>query len=142
MGTRGRMSAAAHSIVAGNFGERPDPAEELTEEQAAIWKETVASEAADFFKTAAQRSILKDYCRHTATARLLSDQVNVFDPAWLADEEGIKRYHLLLKMRDLETRAAVSMATKLRLTSQSRYTPHGAQSAANHAPPVVKPWKL
>jgi hypothetical protein len=39
----------------------------------------------------------------------------------------------LLKMRDMETRAATMLATKLRLTNQARYTPMAAASANNNA---------
>ena len=41
----------------------------------------------------------------------------------MADREGLQRYHALLKMRELETRGAAHLATKFRLTNQSRFRP-------------------
>lgn len=141
MATRGRKSAAALSVVAGNFGSRPDPLAELTAEQAAIWRETVSSEAADFFGTAALRSMLADYCRHRASAAVVSEVIDTFKPEWLKAAEGAKRYYGLLKMREAETRAAASLATKLRLTNQSRYTPQAAATASKHAARGMRPWE-
>lgn len=142
MATRGRKSAAALSVVAGNFGGRPEPPPELTAEQAAIWRETVSSEAADFFSTAALRSMLSDYCRHRASAAVVSEIIDTFKPEWLKASEGARRYYGLLKMRESETRAAASLATKLRLTNQSRYTPQAAATASKHAARGAKPWEM
>ena len=143
MATRGRKSGAALSVVvAGNFGGRPEPSSELTAEQASIWRETVASEAAEFFGTAALRSMLADYCRHRASAAVVSEIIDTFKPDWLKAAEGAKRYYGLLKMREAETRAAASLATKLRLTNQSRYTPQAAATATKHAARGLKPWEL
>lgn len=142
MATRGRKSVAALSVVvAGNFGGRPEPSSELTAEQAAIWRETVASEAAEFFATAALRSMLADYCRHRASAAVVSEIIDTFKPDWLKAAEGAKRYYGLLKMREAETRAAASLATKLRLTNQSRYTPQAAATANKNAARGMRPWE-
>lgn len=144
MGQRGRKSSAAAevSVVSGNFGKRPEPPAELSDAEAAIWRETVASEAADFFGTAALRGMLSDYCRHRASADKVSEVINVFRAEWLKNADGAKRYHGLLKMRDLETRAAADKATKLRLTNQSRYTPQAASTASRGTAKGMKPWEM
>lgn len=129
-------------VVVGNFGKRPEPPKDMSDEEAAIWRETVGSEAVDFFNTAALRSLLSDYCRHRASADKVSEIINVFEADWLKNAEGAKRYHGLLKMRDLETRAAADKATKLRLTNQSRYTPQAASTAARNTAKGPKPWEL
>ena len=143
MATRGRKSSAAlaTNVVEGKFGQRPDAPSELTAEQAAIWRETVASEAAEFFATAALRSMLADYCRHRASAAVVSEVIDTFKPEWLKAAEGAKRYYGLLKMREAETRAAASLATKLRLTNQSRYTPQAAATANKNAARGMRPWE-
>lgn len=141
MAARGRKSAASLSVVAGNFGSRPDPASDLTPEQAEIWRETVSSEAADFFGSAALRSMLADYCRHRVSAKVVSEIIDTFKPEWLKAAEGAKRYYGLLKMRESETRAAASLATKLRLTNQSRYTPQAAATASRNSAKGYKPWE-
>lgn len=141
MAKRGRRSAAEMAVVVtGTFGQRPEPPEDLTEPQAEIWRKTVASEDAAFFNSAALRGLLMDYCRHRDAAESISGIINSFEPAWLKSKEGCQRYHSLLKMRDLETRAAAGMATKLRLTNQSRYVPHVAARVARDAQRGVMPW--
>ena len=144
MATRGRKSAASAevSVIAGSFGQRAEPPSELSQDEAAIWRATVASEASDFFATAALRGMLSDYCRHRASADKISEVINVFKADWLKNDEGAKRYHGLLRMRDLETRAAADKATKLRLTNQSRYTPQAASTAARSVGKGLKPWEV
>jgi hypothetical protein len=141
---RGRVSEAEKSVnvIEGLFGERPQPPEDLNERQIEIWKLIVASEPAEFFSTAATRSMLADLCRHRETADKLSVVIDSFQAEWLKVGEGAKRYAALLKMRDLEIRAAASLATKLRLTNQSRYVQHTAYRAGRDAVKGTKPWEL
>lgn len=142
MGARGRKSAAAEAVViTGAFGLRPEPPEDLTDRQAGIWRETVSSEPADFFNTAALRALLMDYCRHRESAENVSKIINSFQPEWLKSQDGSKRYQALLRMRDMETRAAAQIATKLRLTNQSRYTPQAAATAARNVGRGPRPWE-
>lgn len=141
MGARGRKPAAADGLViVGNFGKRPDPADDLTPRQAEIWRETVSSENIDFFSTAALRALLTDYCRHREASENVSTIINTFEPAWLKSSEGAKRYKDLLKMREMETRAAGLIATRLRLTNQSRYNALSANTAAKRAV-QNRPWE-
>jgi len=139
---RGRKSAAAQAVVIeGGFGSRVEPPAELSDAASEIWRRTVASEAPDFFRTAALQSMLADYCRHCETADVLTSQIDAFEPEWLADEAGLKRYDLLGKMRERESRAAADKATKLRLTNQARYTPRAAEHAARKSSTERKPWE-
>ena len=138
----GRKSAAdLKVVVSGKFSERPGPPSELTESQAKIGQAVVSSEPSDFFQTEALRGILGDYCRHRDSAAQVSEVISTFKPEWLKSEEGAKRYHGLLRMRELETRAALSCATKLRLTNQSRYTPQAANTASKNMATAPKPWE-
>lgn len=142
---RGRKSAASvevENVIVGNFGNRPEPPIELMGDEAKIWRETTASEAADFFNTSALRNLLKDYCRHRAAADKITEVINMFQTDWLKNETGSKRYSQLLKMRDLEARGAADKATKLRLTNQARYTPQAASTASRNAAKGLKPWEL
>jgi len=142
MATRGRKSAAELSVVvSGKFGNRPEPPADLNDEQKAIWRATAASEPIDFFGTEALRNMLGDYCRHRASAAAVSEIINTFQPDWLKNAEGAKRYQQLLRMREMETRAAASLATKLRLTNQARYTPQAAATAAKHTARGAMPWE-
>ena len=140
--TRGRKSAAelAATVVVGTFGQRPEPLDDLTPEQAAIWRKTVASEPPEFFATGTTRSMLGDYCRHRASADMISAVIDSFKPEWLKAADGAKRYEALLRMREAETRGASNMATKLRLTNQSRYVPHTAHRIGRDAA-SQRPWE-
>lgn len=100
------------------------PPEGLTEEQAQVWRTVVESRSADFFSEDAA-PLLEEYCRVVVMCRLLAVEIE----AGIAggDAGALKA---LLDMRDKESRRMASLATKLRLTNQSRYTPQSAATAA------------
>lgn len=142
MGARGAESSASKLVsIAGGLARRPDAPDDLTKAQAAIWDATVASEGPEFFNTAALRELLADYCRHKATGADLSKQVEKYDATAAMDPETAKTFDRITKMRDRETKAAADLATKLRLTNQSRYTPKAAATAAKNASTQRKPWE-
>lgn len=133
----GRKSTASLSVVAGSIDGRPQAPSELTKDQREIWNRVVAAEAADWFKTAAGQQLLAMYCRHVATAAKLE---SIIDDAWKDDDATPAQVDRLLKMRDRETRASVTLATKMRLTNQSRYTAEKAGTAARSVEKERKPW--
>lgn len=145
---RGRPSAedkaaAASKLVVfqgGQFANRPEPTADLNARQQEIWRETVRGEPAEFFATAASRGALADYCGHRDAAERLGVIINEFKAEWLKSSEGSKRYAQLLNMRDKETRAASRLATRLRLTNQSRYRPDVAATASRNARGIM-PWE-
>lgn len=145
MRKRGRVSAAETAVVIeGAFGSRPEPPDDLNERQSEIWRETIASEPPEFFNTATLRGMLSDYCRHRDVAEILSVLIDEFKPEWTESELGMDRYKKLLQMRFQETRAATSLATKLRLTNQSRYQPRTAAGLANREASngnTKRPWE-
>jgi hypothetical protein len=128
-------------VIQGAFGHRVDPAPELNTRQQEIWREIVASEPIEFFETAALRNLLKDLVRHRDAAEKISGVIDSFDGAWLRTEDGAKRYQDLLRMRELEVRAASSLATKLRITNQARYQPKSAATASRNVVKGYKPWE-
>ena len=135
MAKRGRKSAAELSVVAfpGMAGEGPAPPPSLTTAEQAVWTRVVASLPADWFSEASW-PVLEQYCRHVVEARRLSELIHqaTGDP-----ELGIDAYDQLLRMRERETRALVSCATKMRITQQSTRSHRG-----NQAPGAVrKPWE-
>jgi hypothetical protein len=85
--------------------------------------------------------LLELYCRHITNARVLADELANFNRAWIADEEGLKRYDRLLAMAERESRAASSLATRLRITRQA--VEHPATVGRSIAGQVTrKPWEL
>ena len=136
-----RPSAASLSIVPKIDG-RPGAPTDLTEAQAEVWDRTVGNESADTFKTAALQQLLKEYCRHVASAHRLAGMIEAMEaqPAMSADD--LSDYDKLLRMRNNETRAIGDKATKLRLTNQARYTPAAAATASRSAGQEIKPWQM
>jgi hypothetical protein len=134
---RGRKSPEAQAaisivptVIDGGFGvARIEPPSGMPEAQAELWREIVKGEPTDFFNTATLRGILQNLCRHQAVTNEMSELIDEFKPEWLNDAKGLRRYEALLKIREKESRAAAQMATKLRLTNQSRYTNRAAASA-------------
>ena len=85
--------------------------------------------------------LLEQYCRHVVQARIIASELLNFDTAWLADDEGLKRYDKLLGMHEREGRAASSLATRLRITRQAIDQQTVARSKLNE-PKARKPWEL
>ena len=141
MRARGKTPATGE-VIRGRFGGRAPPPPELTERQQKIWAEVVDSEDPNFFATAMLRGLLVDYCRRRDASEGVSQVINAFKPEWLKSGDGAARFAQLLRLRDLETRGVVAIATKLRLTNQSRYTTRAAGSAANNAPKGPRPWEM
>lgn len=130
----GKQSTAALSVVAIGTGKRLAVPDDLTEPQARLWSRMVDSKPADWL-TEDTLPLLKEYVRSSTMCDALELQVQV---AIAAGESGdVKAF---LKMRDVESRRLTTIATKLRLTPQSRYTPQAA-ATANKKQSEVKPWQ-
>ena len=75
--------------------------------------------------------------------RRIAGLVDAFETEWLADPDGLVRYDKLLAMADRESKVIASLATKMRLTPQSRYQPNtAARQVACHQPADrLQPWQ-
>ena len=100
------------------------PPEGMTDEQAVVWRTVVGARSADFFSPDSA-PLLEEYCRVVVMCRLLALQV---EAAIAGGDAG--ELKAILDIRDKESRRMTSIATKLRLTNQSRYTPQSAATAA------------
>jgi hypothetical protein len=120
---------------------RPPPPEGLTDDQARLWRDIVTTEPKSFFDSAARRHLLRLYVEHATFRAKLQELIDRVPIAKILDpdtEAGVER---MLRIRDRETKALVSLATRMRLTNQSRYTPGAAGSAArNDAGAGPRPW--
>lgn len=120
MGVRGRTSSAELSVISGSgitAISRPEPLQELTDEQASEWNEIVNRLPAEWFPRETW-PMLAAYCRHAVAARRIGQLI--------ADLEGsenfdIKDYDRLLAMQEREGRAISSLATRMRLSQHSSY---------------------
>jgi hypothetical protein len=113
----------------------------ISDAERAVWADVVNDQPADAF-SATHGPLLELYCRHIVQARVLADQMTNFDPAWLNDDEGLKRYDRLLAMNEREGRAASSLATRLRITRQAVEHPTTVGRALKNQNRARKPWEL
>ena len=136
MGNRGPKSGASLTVVPSGIPQRIEPAAGLTASQAELWREVVQSKPVEWFGPDSA-PLLCEYVRAVDMCNLLSIQVE----AALADgDRGVLKD--VLKLRDMESKRVAALATKLRLTQQSRYTPQAAATANKRVGEGAKPWQF
>jgi hypothetical protein len=92
--------AVAPALVADLRGDaRPQPPEDLTEEQGAEWRAVMDRLPADWFPRETH-GLVAQYCRHVSTAQRLAR---------------------LLAAQERETRCIASLATRMRMSQQATY---------------------
>lgn len=143
MAKRGRQSAA--SIVSGrgidlSSDSRLKAPLHLSDAELSVWSELVNDQPASAF-TATHSPVIEMYCRHVVNSRVIADQLLAFELEWLNDDEGLKRYDKLLAMSERESRAASSLATRLRITRQAIDQQTVARTLNNQVK-TKKPWEL
>lgn len=142
MGTRGRKSSAELAIIGPRGVEtrrRVEPPADLSTEQAEIWRAIVnAHEAAWFGPGSAP--VLAALCRHVVAGRRVAGWIATLEAAETGLDE--ERWFKLLARQEAESKVVAALATRLRLTPQSRYTPHGAAAAGRKAHDGPRPWEL
>jgi hypothetical protein len=139
---RGPKSQSALATVLVNAGHQmpAQPPAELTDAQAMVWRDTVASVPGDFASRAAF-PILIAYCRHVCRNRLLEMQISKFEPEWTNVDGGLERLDKMLAMAERETRAITACARALRLTPQAQMHPRPAARMVNDLKMGPRPWE-
>lgn len=127
---RGRKTAGELEKVE-SLPARPEPPDDLTEFEQEVWRKAASGLPANWFGDETL-DLLRLYCRHILMFEELTDLVN---EKWEELEPSDKVR--LLKQREIETRAALSVATKLRITKQS--TVRAEKSKKPDKPSV--PWR-
>lgn len=144
MGIRGKKSqseiATLAKVVPVVFQQRLEPPLHINDAMRQVWIETVNDQPADAF-TAVHIPILEMYCGHVVKSRLLNQEIENFDLDWLRDDDGLKRYDRLTGMAERESRAASSLATRLRITRQSTIHPVTAGRSNARQTKSSKPWQ-
>lgn len=134
----GRKSRASLSVVAVGIPQRLEPLAGLNDEQAALWREITATKPVDWF-AADSAPLLAEYVRAVDMGNRLAFAIEAAMTGSDADGPSLKD---LLKMRDTESRRVLSLATKMRLSQQSRYTDKSAGTADRKAGSASKPWQF
>lgn len=135
-----RRSADSLSVITAIPGQRLRPPSRLSREAQAVWRAVVATRPHDWF-SAADAPLLEAYCNAVVGYRLVSKRVAAFNLELLEDDLEVLTFDRLTKIADRQARVLASMATKLRLTQQSRYTPKAAGTAAGKVKGGAKPWE-
>ena len=113
MGTRGRKSAAELSVIQG-IRQRPNPPDELTQEEAREWRGIVAALPVDWFSRAIW-PLLCAYCRHICNARHIAALIEAAHKGDLTDRKALMRFNRLLAMQERQANALAGLATRMRL---------------------------
>jgi len=140
-GKSGRQSAEARKVVSLGMpgSDRPEPPEYLNEDQASEWRAVVDACPADWFPRETHGA-LESYCRHTVAEREVDKMVEDLKGMDLSTGEIIGGLDKLYKMRERESRAAVSCATKLRITNQALTNHKTSRTPGDGGGNVKKPW--
>src|SRR5262245_54120891 len=127
-GRPGRRSAASFEVPrVRELRPRPEPPDELNAEEAVVWRTVTARMPADWF-TSENFPLLVMYCRSICSARDIANRRK--------SGLNLEELDLLLSMVDRERRSIESLATKMRLTQQSRYS-----KRKSRGPDAPRPWE-
>ncbi|RME62412.1 MAG: hypothetical protein D6782_12255 [Alphaproteobacteria bacterium] len=138
MKQRGRKSSASLEVVrpvgASAANDPPAPPSELPEEQADVWRVVCSAQPDDWWGPE-MAEVLAQYCRHVVAARRVADLIEQQEAGVDLD---IETYDRLLRMQEREGRAMSSLATRLRLTPQSKALP---SKGGPKRKTVKRPWE-
>jgi hypothetical protein len=99
----------------------PEPPAYFSPAAAEHWRAIVASKPSTYFD-AANRILLECLCVHAATADWIWSEIHTLDPR---DKRQFQRYRSLGVMAARESRAIISLTTKLRLLPTKRMAEGG-----------------
>lgn len=145
MGSRGRKSTASMEVAALvapiTSEKRLMPPAHVNDAVREEWLRVVNDQPAGSF-TSTHAPMLEMYCKHIVKARMLDDEIEAFDRAWMADDDGLRRLDKLTAMAERESRAASSLATRLRITRQAVEHPTTVGRSLKNQAKSRKPWEL
>lgn len=145
MGDRGRKSASSlevATLVAPIATEqRLAPPMHLNDAVREEWLRVVNDQPAGAFSPT-HAPLLEMYCKHVVKARMFDDEIEAFEQSWLSDDDGLKRIDRLSAMAERESRAASSLATRLRITRQAVEHPTTIGRSLKNQTKTRKPWEL
>ena len=142
MGARGRKSAAELSAISCDGIEihrRPEPPEHLGDNAAEIWRSITNSLPADWF-TPGTLPLLEALCGLTVSQRYTLRSLQVLERG--GDDFDQDEWEGLLKQLGEVSGRIATLATRMRLTPQSRYGPRAAATAGRLPPDGPKPWEF
>jgi hypothetical protein len=142
MGKRGPKPGHEISVIPGRSERRPPPPADLSEAAKKLWRDITETEPQAAFASAAQRHLLRLYVEHLTFRADLQRLIEATPVERIVDPDHMDAIERLLKNREREDRLLLTLATRMRLTAQSRYTASAAATASRNNPgPGPRPWE-
>lgn len=140
MKQRGRKSAAQLATVTAMPLRMLEAPGDLSPEEAAVWSRVAATKPGDWWD-AGSMPLLAQYARATVQAELVAELVRTVGQNMVADPSELGRYKELRKLQAALSAEMTSLATKMRLTQQSRYNAKNSDTASRRGGGGgMKPW--
>ena len=146
----GPKSAAELSVkISALEVKRPDPPEELSDDEKTTWKAVTATKPTDWWRPDTF-PLLTAYCTHIENAKRIDRLlIAVRSDEYMNDALDFTEYlnclDKLLRARDRESRALVNLARSMRISQQAMILPRGAgrqtANTANIRLPHETPWE-
>jgi hypothetical protein len=137
MGIRGRKSAAQLSVVVPLRRGRKEPPKNLTEAQAAVWREVMGSTIGQYIGPEAYPMLI-EYCRWVECSDQIAEALKQYKPEWLRSPKGIARWNGLIMMAERASRSVNTFAVKLRIPPSTRE--HRAKVGRDSTRIKSEPW--
>ena len=139
MKQRGRKSLESVATVTPMPLRMVQPPEDLSAEECSVWARVAATKPSEWWD-AGSVPLLAQYCRAVVQSELVAGLVASTGKAMLTDPDELGRYKELRKIQAALSGEMTSLATKMRLTQQSRYNAKNSDTAARKAGGPAKPW--
>ncbi len=127
------------ALVVSLPGQRPDPPEKLSDLEREVWRRIVATKPSEWF-TPDSQPLLIEYCRAVIFADELAEALAKVVGVPEGDE--LDPWLRLRARQDQNARLLTTLATKMRLTQQSRWTAPSAATAQKNTAQDRKPWEF
>lgn len=138
----GRKSTASLTVLkTPKLDKRLEAPSTLTARQKEVWVSVVNTKPADWF-TDETAPLLTAFVKAVEAHELLSDRIESFDMSDLCDMDGVKMLDRLQAMQERQARLFQSLATKMRLTQQSRWQPSTASTKNDKSGGSARPWDV
>jgi hypothetical protein len=118
----------------------PEAPSYLTPEQDVVWREIIASRAGNLIQPESYR-LLVEYCRAVVECDKIASQLDAFDPSWVGDNDGLKRWDKLQAMAARSQGVVSTLATKLRIATNGIVRGENAGTILKKSS-KPKPWEL
>lgn len=143
MAKRGPKSSAEIALTAPGVTvaamHRPEPPYSLwRDEEQDVWRRIVADLPADWF-SGRNLDLLAEYCTAAVSCRRLAQMIHACEHG--AGELDVPHWLALMRAHAAQSSRMQALATSMRITQQSTYTPKRGATALRNNPTGPRPWE-